>query len=75
MRALPSLLSAIGLLVAAGALLAWSPHWGALGALVLVVVAVALLHDRDRQIAVQEDDDILDIINALPKGPRGGAER
>ncbi|MGD0640268.1 MAG: hypothetical protein ABSC22_05925 [Roseiarcus sp.] len=65
MKALLPLLSAIGFLVAAGALLAWSPHWGPIGALVLVVVAVALLREHDREIATRAADEVLEVVNAL----------
>jgi ABC-type uncharacterized transport system permease subunit len=69
-RAPLPLLSAIGFLVAAGALLSrWAP-WGALGAAVLVAIAVLLLRDRDGQIASYVADDALELVNSLAAAAR-----
>ncbi len=65
MRAPLPLMSAIGFLVAAGALMALVPPWGAIAAAVLVVVAVLLLRDRDEQIASEVSDDMLDLVHWL----------
>jgi hypothetical protein len=70
------LISAIGFLVAAGASIGLYGLWGAPIAVFAVPAAVWLLRDRDRQLAIREEDELLDILDALGPRPReGGAPR
>jgi hypothetical protein len=40
------------------------PPWGAIGAAVLIALAVLLLRDRDWELRRREDEDILDFLEA-----------
>jgi positive regulator of sigma E activity len=76
MKALLPLISAISLLIVAGAMTERYGLFGAIGALVCVVAAIWLLRDRDRQLATREEDELLDILNALaPRPHEGGTPR
>ena len=76
MKGLLPLSSAIGFLIVAGWIVSrWAP-WGAVAALVCIVVAVLLLIDHDREIATRAADKALDAVDTLGAAKRStNAER